>query len=197
MWCFNDGGDILKIIFGLGNPGKEYNNTRHNIGFEMIDYLYSDFEKSAKKKFNGKYVELLINSEKVLLVKPLTFMNNSGETVKKYVDYFDISTDDILVIHDDMDMELGKIKIVYDSSSGGHNGIKSIEEKLNTKKYLRIKIGISKIKDYETIDYVLGKFSKTERDLINKAYFNLKSIANDFINYDKLGLMNKYNGLNK
>lgn len=185
----------MKIIFGLGNPGTEYNETRHNIGFEMINYLYKDFDKKARKKFNSNYNEVMVNDEKVLLVKPLTFMNNSGETVKKFMNFFNVSPDDILIIQDDMDMDIGRIKIVYDSSNGGHNGIKSIENNINTKKYLRIKIGISKNKNFETVNYVLGKFSKEEKSIINNSYNKLKNIINDFVCCDKMELMNKYNSL--
>lgn len=186
----------MKIIFGLGNPGKEYKKTRHNIGFELLDYLDNDFDRNAKSKFNGFYNEMVINNEKILLVKPQTYMNNSGETIKKYIQFYKLSPDDILIIQDDMDMELGKIKIVYDSSSGGHNGIKSIENLLNTTKYLRLKIGISK-NNSDVIDYVLGSLSKKEEEIIKNSYSKLKDIIGDFVDMNKLELMNKYNGKNK
>ena len=179
-----------KLIIGLGNPGKEYNNTRHNIGFEMLDYIYNG---DYKEKFNGKYSEVIVNNNKIILVKPLSYMNLSGKVVKDFIKYYEVDINDILVIQDDLDMELGKIKFVYNSSNGGHNGIKDIINCLGTKEFLRLKIGISKNNNVDTRDFVLGKFSKKEEEIINESYSKLKDLINDFCNLDNNGLMNKYN----
>ena len=179
-----------KLIVGLGNPGKEYNSTRHNIGFDLLDYIYNG---DYKEKFNAKYSEMIVDNYKILLVKPLSYMNLSGKVVKDFMKYYEVDINDILVIQDDLDMELGKIKFVYNSSNGGHNGIKDIINCLGTKEFLRLKIGISKNSDVDTRDFVLGKFSKKEEEIINESYSKLKDLICDFCNLDNNGLMNKYN----
>ena len=183
----------MKLIVGLGNPGNEYVDTRHNIGYSLLDYLCKDTNVVYRNKFNSNYVEVMINGEKIILVKPLTYMNLSGIAVKKFVDFYKIDIDDILIIQDDLDMNLGKIKFVYDSSSGGHNGIKDIEKYLNTKKYLRLKIGISNDKNRDTKDYVLGKFNNEELKILNDSYYKLRDLFSDFVNLNKNELMSKYN----
>lgn len=118
----------MKLIVGLGNPGIEFKDTRHNVGFSLLDYICASKKINFDKvKFNAEYVDLCISGEKVIFIKPLSYMNLSGSVVKKFVDFYKISLNDILIIQDDLDMNLGRIKIVYDSSSGGHNGIKDIE----------------------------------------------------------------------
>ena len=184
----------MKLIVGLGNPGDKYKNTRHNVGFQLLDYIAKNKNLSfVRNKFNGDYVEFLINDEKVILLKPLSFMNLSGSVVLKFVSFYKIDLDDILIIHDDLDMNFGRIKIVYDSSSGGHNGIKDIEKCLGSKKYSRLKIGISNDKSLDTKDYVLSKFTDDELNdllLIDK---NLVNIVDDFCTMSLNKLMSKYN----
>lgn len=184
----------MKLIVGLGNPGKEYENTRHNIGFSLLDVISKDkgFNFDSEK-FNAKYTEFNTLGERVILIKPLSYMNLSGIVVRKYMDYFKISKDDLLVIQDDLDMVLGKIKFVYNSSSGGHNGIKNIEESISTREYVRLKIGISNNKDIDTRDYVLAKFSKSDLEILNNTYSKLINVIEDFIKLDKSALMSKYN----
>ena len=184
----------MKLIVGLGNPGKEYEKTRHNIGFSLLDVIADDKGLNFdSEKFNAKYTELNIHGERVILIKPLSYMNLSGIVVRKYMDYFKISKDDILVIQDDLDMILGKIKFVYNSSSGGHNGIKNIEEQISTREYVRLKIGISNNKDVDTRDYVLAKFSKSDLEILDNTYSKLINLPEDFIKLDKNALMSKYN----
>lgn len=184
----------MKLVVGLGNPGKEYKNTRHNVGFDVIDlYLQKNNINSMKEKFQGLYAETNKNGEKVIFLEPQKYMNLSGEVVKKYVDFFKISSNDILVIHDDLDQNVGKIKLKQNSSSGGHNGIKDIEKNLGTKEYKRLKIGISNDKKMDTKDFVLGKFSKEERKLIDEAIEISTSIIDDYFIMDFNQLMNKYN----
>lgn len=184
----------MKLVVGLGNPGIEYKNTRHNVGFEFLDYLCKKKNISfEKEKFNAKYVFTKVDGERVLLIKPLSYMNLSGTVVKKFVDYFKLLPEDILVIQDDLDMPLGRTKIVFDSRSGGHNGIKDIEKNLKTKKYVRLKIGISNNKEIETKDHVLGKFTSDDLKLLNETYDRLSNLIDDFclISIDRM--MNKYN----
>ncbi len=184
----------MKLIVGLGNPGKEYEKTRHNVGFNVIDlYLKENKLKLDKEKFNGKYTKTTINGEDVIFLEPQTFMNNSGESVSAIMKFYKININDILVIQDDLDMEIGKIKLKEKSSSGGHNGIKSIEEHLGTEDYKRLKIGISNNKDIDTKDYVLGKFSKDDREILENTYKMCIDIINDYFEMNFDLLMGKYN----
>lgn len=184
----------MKLVVGLGNPGKEYENTRHNIGFDVIDsYLKRLNADANKNKFDGLYTEVNINGEKVIFLKPQKYMNLSGEVVRKYYDFYKINIDDILIIHDDLDQLVGKIKLKQNSSSGGHNGIKNIELHLGSKDYKRLKIGISNDKSINTKDYVLGKISKNERKILDESIDVCCSIIDDFFKLSFDELMNKYN----
>ncbi len=184
----------MKLIVGLGNPGKEYENTRHNIGFLFIDkFALSLGIKINKEKFNGLYNEILINGEKVILLKPLSYMNLSGEVVIKYKNFYKISIEDILIISDDLDLNFSKIKLKIKGSSGGHNGLKSIEYHLQTNNYKRLKVGISNNKDIPTKDYVLGTFTKEEKEKLNEVTSTIINILNDYIVMDFEKLMSKYN----
>ncbi len=182
----------MKLIVGLGNPGKEYINTRHNVGFMVLDYFLGNNLK-WKEKFNGLYYESLISGEKVIFLKPLTFMNLSGEAVVKYKNYFNLDIEDILVIHDDMDIDLGKYKLKRNSSSGGHNGIKSIINSLNSNAFLRLKIGITHNKNIDTVDYVLGKFNEKEMDLLKINFNTYEEIIRSFVVNGIDKTMNIYN----
>lgn len=184
----------MKLIVGLGNPGIEYKNTRHNIGFSLLDYIAKDKNlEFTKEKFNAKYLEYNYNGEKVLWIKPLSYMNLSGGVVRDFVNFFKIDFGDILVVQDDLDMNFGKIKIVFNSSSGGHNGIKDIERCLGTREYARLKIGIANDKNMDTKNYVLGKFSSDEQEILNNNYEKLVNVIDDFCSISLDRLMNKYN----
>lgn len=184
----------MKLVVGLGNPGKEYENTRHNVGFQLLDIIAKKNNVSFNRnKFNGDYAEININGEKVILLKALSFMNLSGSVVSKFVSYFKINIDDLLVIHDDLDMNLGRVKFVYDSSSGGHNGIKDIERCLGSKRYTRLKIGIANDKSIDTKDYVLGNFSSEEKKFLLDIYNELENVVEDFCSLSLERLMSKYN----
>lgn len=188
----------MKLIVGLGNPGSEYIKTRHNIGFSLLDYiaLEKGYEFRLHKKFNAYISETIVDGEKVVIVKPLSFMNLSGIVVSKCLDYFNIDVKDMLVIHDDLDMEFGKIRIVYDSTSGGHNGIKNIIDNVGTKEFTRLKIGISNNKSMDTKDYVLGKFTEEELNILNSVYEKLVNIISDFVLNDTGKLKQIYNSMN-
>lgn len=184
----------MKLIVGLGNPGKEYENTRHNIGYIFIDSLADKLGVSIdKKKFNGLYTEAVINNEKVLLVKPLSYMNLSGEVVEKFVNFYKIDINDILVINDDLDLDVGRVRLRLKGSSGGHNGLKNIALHLKTEDFKRLKIGISNNKLIDTKDYVLGKFTKEEKEIINNLKDKIVNLLMDFVNTDFDKLMAKYN----
>lgn len=187
----------MKLIVGLGNPEKKYDNTRHNIGFSLIDYWSTKYLIDVtKKKFTGLYGIGTINGEKIIFLKPLSYMNLSGDVVIKFVDYFDIELNDIIVVQDDLDMELGKFKFSFNHSSGGHNGIKDIIKKLNSKEFLRLKIGIGN-NDTDVISYVLGKFNKHELDVISNIFELLDDVVFDFVNLNRDRLLSKYNSLSK
>lgn len=180
----------MKLIVGLGNPGKSYENTRHNIGFYVLDHYLGSV--NYKEKFNGLYYDFNSNGEKVIFLKPQTFMNNSGECVSKFVKYYDVNNKDIMIIHDDLDINVGVCKFKYNSTSGGHNGINSIINHLGNKEFFRMKLGIKTDKKNNVIDFVLGKFSKKELD-----FFDFKksdNAINDFIEYGYEYVMNNYNG---
>ena len=184
----------MKLVVGLGNPGREYENTRHNVGFQLLDSIANKKNINInKEKFNGLYGEININGEKVVLLKPLSYMNLSGSVVAKFVSFYKISLDDILVVQDDLDMNVGRIKIVHNSSSGGHNGIKDIERCLGSNAYARLKIGIANNKSIDTKDYVLGKFSKEETELLNSEYNKLSDIVDDICLLGLEELKSKYN----
>ena len=181
----------MKLIVGLGNPDKEYDKTRHNVGFMVIDNYLGSVNWS--NKFNALYCEKVINGEKIIFVKPLTYMNNSGNAVGEFVRYFNIDNKDILVIQDDLDLNVGDYKLKMHSSSGGHNGIKSIIASLDNQDFPRLKVGIGSVKKDEVIDYVLGKFSKSELEVLNELFNTFDKIINSFINEGIDKTMNVYN----
>ncbi|MDL2211872.1 aminoacyl-tRNA hydrolase [Erysipelotrichaceae bacterium OttesenSCG-928-M19] len=188
----------MKLIVGLGNPGSEYQASKHNAGFMCMDLICDLLNiQLDKNKFNGQYFQGTINNQKVILLKPLTYMNLSGEAVSQFVSYFKIAIEDILIIYDDMDTPLGKIKLRKKGSSGGQNGMKNIINHLNTEDISRLKIGISKNKLYKTRDYVLSRFSVEEQPLIEQALTNAAQAAISFINNDIATVMNKYNKRDK
>ena len=163
----------MYIIAGLGNPGKEYENTRHNIGFDVIDRLAEEENiavmESKHKALIGKgYVA----GQKVILAKPQTFMNLSGESIREIVDYYKVDdTAELIVISDDISLDVGQIRIRKKGSAGGHNGIKNIIANLGSSVFPRIKVGVGeKPKGYDLADYVLGKFSKEDRVLMEEGY---------------------------
>ena len=184
----------MRLIVGLGNPGKEYKDTRHNIGFMVVD-KYAEKNNITKwsSKFDGMYLEFIHNGEKIILLKPLSFMNLSGNVVKKYVDYFKINIGDILVISDDLDLDVGVYRLRSCGSCGGHNGLKDIELKLGTQNYKRLKIGISNNKEIDTKDYVLGSLNKEEKEIISNVLDITNSILDDFLDKSFDELMNIYN----
>ena len=191
------GDDSVKLVIGLGNPGNEYKNTRHNIGFMYLDYILGDDVFYLNKKFNAYECEKVINEEKILFVKPLSYMNLSGEIAIKYMKYYKITGDNLLIIQDDLDLPVGRYKLMYNRGDGGHNGIKNIFLNVKSRGFLRLKIGISNNKDENTKDYVLGKFSSSELDIIFNQFERLKDFISDYVSLNRSLLMGKYNTKNK
>ena len=184
----------MKMIVGLGNPGKEYEKTRHNIGFMCLDnYCQNKNLQFDKQKFNGIYIEKIINGEKVIFLKPQSYINLSGEVIFKFMIFFKIDKSEILVISDDMNLGVGTYKLKPKGSSGGHNGLKNIEACLKTQEYKRLKIGISKSNFIEMKDYVLGKIEQENIEIYNKMFKITDNIIDEFLTMDFDLLMNKYN----
>ena len=164
----------MKLIVGLGNPGAQYDKTRHNIGFQILDLIQTQFQKQFT--FNSKFecfeLKEKINNENVIFIKPTTYMNFSGNALIKVKNYFKVDTADILVIVDDINLPLGSVRIRESGSAGGHNGLKSIEAVLGTNQYKRIKIGCGKPNvGVDLKDYVLANFSKAEQDILTKEVY--------------------------
>ena len=182
----------MKLIFGLGNPGIEYDETRHNVGYMFLDYVTENEKFIVNKKMNSMECKMIINNEKIIYIKPMSFMNNSGEVVKEYVSFYKLSLDDILIIQDDMDMPVGKYKLLFNHGDGGHNGIKNIILNVESREFLRLKIGISKA-NIDKKDYVLGKFGSDELKIIYNSFEKLNDFIYDYIKLDRELLMGKYN----
>jgi len=162
---------MIKLVVGLGNPGKEYARTRHNIGWMVIDKIDEKLGPlSFKDKFKGFFAEWRTpQGEKVFFLKPLTFMNRSGESVKEVVKFFKLKPSEVLVIYDDLDLPLGKVRIRLKGSSGGHKGVKSIEEHLGTNEFPRVRIGIGRpASKEEVVNYVLSPFRKEEASVVEE-----------------------------
>ncbi len=185
--------DAMKLIVGLGNPGKKYEHTRHNMGFDVVD-LFSELAQIDidKDAFKGLVGRGKVFDEDVYLLKPQTFMNLSGESVREIVSYFKIPKEDIIVIYDDLDLEPGKIRLRLSGSSGGHRGIQNIIEQLGTENIKRIRIGIGK-PTFDTIDYVLGKPLKEEQVLIDEAIKKAVDALKEILKNNFDSAMNKYN----
>lgn len=184
----------MKMIVGLGNPGKEYENTRHNLGFIIIDNFAKFHGVSIdKKKFNALYTDFFVDDEKVLLVKPLSYMNLSGAVVQSFANYYDIDYSDILVISDDLDLDFLDYRLRLFGSSGGHNGLKDIERCLGSNRFRRFRIGISSNDGIDAKDYVLSSFSKNDMDDIEKFLPSTVDILDDFLKISFERLMSKYN----
>lgn len=186
----------MHIIVGLGNPTKEYQNTRHNIGFETIDKLADRFSISVlEKKHKALIGKGIINGEKVILAKPQTYMNLSGESVRELIDYYKVDEEtELIVIYDDISLDVGQLRIRKKGSAGGHNGIKSIIQHLGTDVFPRIKIGVGeKPKGYDLADYVLGHFKKEERIIMDESVLTATK-AVELMVIDEIGeAMNLYN----
>ena len=163
------------IIVGLGNPTKEYENTRHNVGFDVIDAIADKYNISVTERKNRAFCgKGIIEGQKVILAKPQTYMNLSGESVRGLVDYYKVDEEtELLIIFDDISLDVGQLRIRKKGSAGGHNGIKSIIQHLGSNVFQRIKVGVGeKPKEYDLADYVLGHFSKAEREIMEDGYKN-------------------------
>ena len=184
----------MKLIVGLGNPGKEYAGTRHNCGFMVIDRLASKLNVDVdQNKFKGLYAKVKYHGEDIILLKPQTYMNLSGESVNAVMNFFKIDKEDLLVIYDDLDMPVGKLRLRKTGSAGGHNGIKNIIAHLNSQDFKRIRVGIGRHKYMNVADYVLSRFSKVESEAIEQGIENAANAVLDYLDNDFNHAMNYYN----
>lgn len=185
----------MYLIVGLGNPEADYANTRHNMGFEVINQLAKEYEINiSRKKFNSEYENAVIEGQKVILVKPQTFMNASGEAVIEFVNFYKIELDKVIVIYDDMDIEPGKIRIRKSGSPGSHNGMKSVVHFLNSENFPRIRVGIGKPKDEENIiEYVIGAMPAEEKSILGEGVKKAKEAVIELLKNGMDAAMNTFN----
>lgn len=186
----------MKLIVGLGNIGKEYETTRHNIGFMVADAIAKKHEVSFNKEERDAMVaEFRVGGEKILIIKPTTFMNDSGVAVGQFARFYNIAPEDIVIIHDDMDLPVGFLRIRPNGSSGGHNGIKSVQSHLGTDGFVRFRVGIGHpVHEHKVVlDYVLTKFNQEEQKIMTNTIDNVANAADAWITDELEKVMNKYN----
>lgn len=187
--------NVMKIIVGLGNPGTKYAGTRHNIGFEVVDYLAAGPGTSPfREKFEAFVAELKEGDETVLLVKPLTFMNLSGRTVRAILDFYKLPVEQVLVVCDDFNLPLGKLRIRAKGSHGGQNGLRNIQEQLGTDAYTRLRIGVGQPAPGDAVDFVLSKFKPGERAATEEAIAIAAQAALVWVRQGVEISMNRFNG---
>ena len=182
------------LVVGLGNPGKQYDGTRHNIGFEAIDFIAKKYNIDVNKsKFKGVFGEGFIEGQKVILLKPTTYMNLSGESIREVINFYKINNDEIIVIYDDISLEIGKLRIREKGSAGGHNGIKSIIANMGVDVFPRIKIGVGQPKG-DLVSHVLGRFNKEEEQDLKEVIEASAKAVEIIIKYGAKEAMNELNG---
>lgn len=187
----------MKCIVGLGNIGRKYENTRHNIGFMVVDALAEKHHiQLDQQKFNGLYTTALIDGEKVLLIEPMTYMNASGEAVRPLLDYYKIALEDMIVLYDDLDMPPGRLRLRQKGSAGGHNGIRSLIQHLGTDEFKRIRIGIGRpVGRMSVPNFVLQRFSEDEMFTMSHVIDRTIEACEAFLTTERFeNVMNQYNG---
>ena len=184
----------MKLIVGLGNPGPRYAGTRHNVGFDVVDYLAAGPGCSAfREKFEAFVAELKEGDETVLLMKPLTFMNLSGRAVRAAIDFYKVTADQLLIVCDDFNLPLGKLRIRAKGSDGGQKGLRSVQEHLGTDAYTRLRIGVGEPEPGDAIDHVLTKFRPGERKAIEDAIATAAQAALEWVRRGTEAAMNRFN----
>lgn len=186
----------MKIVVGLGNPGAKYRGTRHNVGFDVIDSLVQKwaFGERPKSKFNANVNEVMIGTTKVVLLSPLTFMNLSGQTVRSAVDFFKLDLEDLMVVSDDLNLEVGRIRLRAKGSAGGQNGIKDIINRIGSQEFPRLRLGIGKPPaHFDTADYVLGRFDDVDEALMKDSVAQATKAIEFWLKNGILDAMNQFN----
>jgi peptidyl-tRNA hydrolase, PTH1 family len=184
----------MKIVVGLGNPGKKYHGTRHNVGFAVVDALAESPGASGfQSRFDAQVAESREGDDKILLVKPETFMNLSGRSVRQALDFYQLTTADLLVVCDDINLPLGKLRFRARGTHGGHNGLRDIQSHLGTTEYPRLRIGVDAPPEEGAVDYVLGRFRSSEKPIIAEA---IAEAVQGVVLWVRVGIdpcMNQYN----
>jgi len=186
----------MKLIVGLGNPGSKYHGTRHNVGFDCLATLAKRFDVGKpRSKFNAEIAETRIGNQKVMLISPLTYMNLSGQSVKAAIDFYKSEADDLLVICDDLNLELARLRIRTSGSAGGQNGLKDIIQRLGHQDFCRLRIGIGKVPSgWDTADFVLGKFSPEDAADLTVGIARAADAVETWITDGPQVAMNRFNG---
>lgn len=185
----------MKIIAGLGNPGKQYEKTRHNTGFLVLDEVLNKLNISLdKNKFKADYTIYTHKSEKIIFVKPLTYMNLSGEAIAPLMKYYGLSVDDLIVIHDDLDLPVGKLRLRNGGSCGGQNGMRNIIDLLGSQNIKRVRVGIGKDPRIPVVDYVLGKVSKEDIEVYEASIKKAADAIIYALDNDFSKVMSNFNG---
>lgn len=183
---------MAKLLIGLGNPGEKYDETRHNIGFKVVDTIHDEYNfHGFNEKFHGVFSKGQIANKDVILLKPYTFMNLSGRSAQECAHFFKIKVEDVIVIHDELDLEVGRMKVKIGGSHAGHNGLKSLDENIGSD-YTRVRFGIDRPKHGNTSSYVLGKFSENERPLIEECTAVITRNIEDLIKGKHVDFANKF-----
>ncbi|MCQ2749004.1 MAG: aminoacyl-tRNA hydrolase [Clostridia bacterium] len=185
----------MQIIVGLGNPGKDYEHTRHNAGFDALDKLADKHNITIKtKKFQALIGDGIINGKRVILMKPQTFMNLSGNAVHEIANFYNLTSEDFIVMYDDIDLDVGSIRVRAKGSAGGHNGIKSIIANLGSDKFNRVRIGVgAKKENSDLVDHVLGQMSKADRKEFDEALDKAVAAVEETLDNGITSAMNKFN----
>ena len=184
----------MKVVVGLGNPGSKYAGTRHNIGFMVIDYLAeSPRAGRVQSRFQGQIAELIEEGEKILLVKPETFMNLSGRCVREVMNFYQVAVADLLVVCDDINLPLGKLRVRARGSDGGQKGLRDIQNHLGTADYARLRIGIDSPGEAGAVDYVLSRFRPSEKPVMEEAVRNAAEAVVYWVGHGTEACMNRYN----
>ncbi len=185
----------MKVVVGIGNPGKEYDGTRHNVGFDVIDLVgRADDIDVGTKRFNALLGEGSISDERVLLVKPQTYVNDSGLAVRQVLDWWKLSSDELLVVCDDANLPLGKLRFRREGSSGGHKGLESVIAHLGTEHFSRLRVGIGRDAEGDLVDHVLSRFSSAERKVMEEAFIDAARGVTAWLVRGIDGCMNEFNG---
>lgn len=189
----------MKLIVGLGNPGKKYEQTRHNIGFDVVAKVASLTSASPSKiRFEGEAAEAMVGSEKVVLLWPQTYMNASGQSIRKAIEFYKLAEHDLLVVCDDLDLPVGRLRFKKDGSAGGQKGVADTIRHLRSESFSRLKVGIGRPPPgWETADYVLGRFAKKELDAIDATTTTAAKAVIDWVNLGVVESMNRYNSVGK
>ena len=195
IWLGNDGGSIMKLIVGLGNPGRKYQDTRHNVGYNVLAELARRHGPvSPKKKFHGEAAEISYHGDKVLLLSPTTYMNLSGNSVASAREFYRLPLRDILIISDDLNLPLGRIRFREKGSCGGQKGLRHIIQQLGSDSIPRLRIGIGPVpENWDAADFVLGKFSKEERPRIDEIIVQAADAAECWLRSGPTETMNRFN----